>query len=89
MAIAWTGFPFAKLVEFARPLGSAKFVRMETFMNPKIAPGQKQPWYPWPYIEGLTMAEATNELATCGWLAKCRWVYSAIVLPTLSPSCPF
>ena len=63
MAIAWTGFPFAKLVEFARPLGSAKFVRMETFMNPKIAPGQKQPWYPWPYIEGLTIAEATNELA--------------------------
>ena len=39
MAIAWTGFPFAKLVEFARPLGSAKYVRMETFMNPKIAPG--------------------------------------------------
>jgi sulfoxide reductase catalytic subunit YedY len=63
MAIAWTGFPFAKLVEFSRPLGSAKYVRMETFMNPKIAPGQKQPWYPWPYIEGLTMAEATNELA--------------------------
>ena len=62
MAIAWTGFPFAKLVEFARPLGSAKYVRMETFMNPKIAPGQKQPWFPWPYVEGLTMAEATNEL---------------------------
>jgi len=63
MAIAWTGFPFAKLVDFARPLGSAKYVRMETFMDPKQAPGQRQPWYPWPYIEGLTMAEATNELA--------------------------
>jgi sulfoxide reductase catalytic subunit YedY len=35
---------------------------METFMDPKVAPGQKQRWYPWPYIEGLTMAEATNEL---------------------------
>jgi methionine sulfoxide reductase catalytic subunit len=63
MAIAWTGFPFAKLVGFAKPLGSAKFVRMETFMNPKVAPGQRQTWYPWPYIEGLTLAEATNELA--------------------------
>jgi sulfoxide reductase catalytic subunit YedY len=63
MAIAWTGFPFAKLVEFAKPLGSAKYVRMETFMNPKEAPGQRQTWFPWPYIEGLTMAEATNELA--------------------------
>jgi sulfoxide reductase catalytic subunit YedY len=63
MAIAWTGFPFAKLVDFAKPLGSAKFVRMETFNDPKVAPGLRQTWYPWPYIEGLTMAEATNELA--------------------------
>jgi methionine sulfoxide reductase catalytic subunit len=61
MAIAWTGFPFATLVEFARPLGSAQYV--ETFMDPKMAPGQRQPWYPWPYVEGVTMAEATNELA--------------------------
>ena len=52
MAIAWTGFPFAKLVDFARPLGSAKFVRMETFNDPKVAPGLRQTWYPWPYIEG-------------------------------------
>jgi methionine sulfoxide reductase catalytic subunit len=63
MAIAWTGFPFAKLVDFAKPLGSAKFVRMETFLDPKMAPGQHVSWFPWPYIEGLTMAEATNELA--------------------------
>ncbi len=63
MAIAWSGFPFARLVDFARPLGSAKFVQMETFMNPKVAPGQNQSWYPWPYVEGLTMAEATNEIA--------------------------
>jgi sulfoxide reductase catalytic subunit YedY len=69
MAIAWTGFPFAKLVDFARPLGSAQYVRMETFMDPKMAPGQRQPWYPWPYVEGLTMAEATNESPgfTTGW----------------------
>jgi len=63
MAIAWTGFPFAKLVNFARPLGSAKYVRMETFMDPKTAFGQRQTWFPWPYVEGLTMAEATNDLA--------------------------
>ena len=63
MAIAWTGFPFAKLVDFARPLGSAKYVKMTTFLDPKMAPGQKVPWFPWPYVEGLTMAEATNELA--------------------------
>jgi len=63
MAIAWTGFPFRKLVDFAKPLGSAKYVEMQTFMNPKVAPGERVTWYPWPYIEGLTMAEATNDLA--------------------------
>ena len=63
MAIAWTGFPLAKLVEMAKPLGSAKYLHMETFNNPKVAPGMRQAWYPWPYVEGLTMAEATNDLA--------------------------
>lgn len=63
MAVPWSGFPMAKLVEFAKPLSSAKFVRMETFLNPSVAPMQKMPLYPWPYVEGLTIAEATNELA--------------------------
>ena len=63
MAIPWTGFPMAKLVALAQPLSSAKYVRMETFLDSKVASGQRQTWYPWPYVEGLTMAEATNELA--------------------------
>jgi sulfoxide reductase catalytic subunit YedY len=63
MAIPWSGFPFAKLLDLAKPLSSAKYVRMETFHNPSMAPGQKQTWLPWPYVEGLTMAEAANELA--------------------------
>lgn len=62
MAIPWTGFPMAALVALAKPLGSAKYVRMETFKDPTVAPGQRQVWYPWPYVEGLTIAEATNEL---------------------------
>jgi sulfoxide reductase catalytic subunit YedY len=63
MVVPWTGFPLAKLVELAKPLSSAKYLRMETFNNPGMASGQRQFWYPWPYVEGLTMAEATNELA--------------------------
>jgi methionine sulfoxide reductase catalytic subunit len=63
MTVPWTGFPAADLVKFAKPLGDAKYLRMETFMMPDVATGQKQIWYPWPYVEGLTMAEATNELA--------------------------
>jgi sulfoxide reductase catalytic subunit YedY len=62
MAIPWSGFPMAKLVDLARPLSSAKFVRMETFFDKAMAPEQRKIYYPWPYIEGLTMAEATNEL---------------------------
>jgi sulfoxide reductase catalytic subunit YedY len=62
MAIPWSGFPMAKLVEMAKPLSSATYVRMESFLDKSIAPGQRQSWLPWPYIEGLTVAEATNEL---------------------------
>lgn len=63
MAVPWSGFALKALVDFAKPLGSAKFVRMETFNNPEMAPGQSASWYPWPYVEGLTIEEATNELA--------------------------
>jgi len=63
MTIPWTGFPLARLVAMAKPLSAAKYLRMETFMDPDAAHGQRQSWYPWPYVEGLTMAEATNDLA--------------------------
>ncbi len=63
MVVPWSGFPLAKLVELARPLGAARYVEMRTFEDAEVAPGQRQFWYPWPYLEGLTIAEATNELA--------------------------
>ncbi len=63
MAIPWSGFALAKLVELAQPLSSAKYLRTETFLDASVASGQRATWYPWPYVEGLTMAEATNELA--------------------------
>ena len=63
MAVPWSGFPMAAFVAFAKPLSSAKYVRMETFLDPAQAPAQKQFWYPWPYVEGVTMAEANNDLA--------------------------
>jgi methionine sulfoxide reductase catalytic subunit len=62
MAIPWSGFPMKALVELAKPLGSAKYVEMLTFLDAKVAPGQRQFWYPWPYREGVTIEEATNEL---------------------------
>ncbi|MBT3330003.1 MAG: protein-methionine-sulfoxide reductase catalytic subunit MsrP [Rhodospirillaceae bacterium] len=63
MAVPWSGFALAELVKYARPLSSAKYLVMQTFLDPEMAPGQKQVWYPWPYTEGLTMAEAMNDLS--------------------------
>jgi sulfoxide reductase catalytic subunit YedY len=63
MTVPWSGFPLKALVAIANPAASAKYIRFETFMDPKVAPGQRQTWYPWPYTEGVTMAEAANELA--------------------------
>jgi len=63
MAVPWTGFPLRSLLDLARPLGSAKYVQFKTFLNPSIAPGQKETWYPWPYVEGVTIEESANDLA--------------------------
>ena len=63
MAVPWTGVPLSKLVAFARPDAGAKYLRIETFHDPDNSPGQRQEWYPWPYVEGLTIEEATNDLA--------------------------
>ncbi len=63
MAVPWTGFPLAKLVALAKPTSGAKYIRFETFMDKAMAPGQQAFFYPWPYTEGLTLAEANNDLA--------------------------
>ena len=66
MVVPWTGFTLKSLVEMARPTADAKYVRFETFNLPDVAVGQ-QPGllgsYPWPYIEGVTIEEAKNDLA--------------------------
>lgn len=69
MTVPWSGFAMSKLVDFAQPKSSAKFIRMETFNNPEVAPGQKPSFFswgntlPWPYVEGVTMEEARNDLS--------------------------
>lgn len=62
--IPWTGFPLRKLIEQAEPLASARYVKFSTFVYPNIAPGQKSRfWEPWPYVEGLSLAEAMHDLS--------------------------
>lgn len=63
MAVPWTGFRLKALVDLAQPRSTAKFVRFSSFNKPEQAPGMKaQPWYAWPYYEGLRLDEAINEL---------------------------
>ncbi|MBI2194458.1 MAG: protein-methionine-sulfoxide reductase catalytic subunit MsrP [Planctomycetes bacterium] len=62
MVVPWAGFPFSELVRKVEPRAEARYVRMWTFLNPEWAPNQKNSDYPWPYFEGLTLAEAMNEL---------------------------
>ena len=63
MVIPWDGFPLAKLVALAEPKAEAKFLKFTSFLDPKNCPGQQSEDFTWPYTEGLTLPEATNELA--------------------------
>jgi methionine sulfoxide reductase catalytic subunit len=63
MAVPWTGFPFSELLKRVEPKAEATHVKLETFYTPFTAQGQLAFWEPWPYVEGLTLSEAMNELA--------------------------
>jgi len=62
MVIPWTGFTLASLLKEVEPTSDAKYVRFETVYRPEEMPGQKSPFYPWPYQEGLRLDEAMNDL---------------------------
>jgi sulfoxide reductase catalytic subunit YedY len=61
MAVPWIGFPMRALLERVEPLAQARFVRLTTA---DFQDGKKSLFrnYPWPYNEGLSLAEAMNEL---------------------------
>ena len=64
MAIPWTGIPLAAVLKAADPLPQATHVRFVSFDRPSEAPHRAtSEVFPWPYSEGLTLAEATNDLS--------------------------
>ncbi|MGB2954351.1 MAG: protein-methionine-sulfoxide reductase catalytic subunit MsrP [Anaerolineales bacterium] len=62
MVIPWQGFPLAALLEDVQPTSGAKYVRFESIYDPKELPGQKNKYFPWPYVEGLRLDEAYHDL---------------------------
>ncbi len=62
MVIPWRGFPLAALLQEVEPISKAKYVRFETIYDPERMPGQRNPSFPWPYVEGLRLDEAMHDL---------------------------
>ncbi len=62
MVIPWRGFPLNRLLKAVEPKAEAKFVRFETAYDPEQLPGQRDGYFPWPYIEGLRIDEAMHDL---------------------------
>ncbi len=62
MVIPWLGFPLAALLKQVEPTAQGKYVRFETLYDPDQMPGQRNPAFPWPYVEGLRLDEAMHEL---------------------------
>lgn len=62
MVIPWVGFPLSKLLKEVEPNAKAKYVRFESLQDPAQFPGQRDPFYRWPYVEGLRLDEAMNDL---------------------------
>ena len=63
MTVPWTGFPLISCVKLAEPLASAKYVVFDHAAGQVRCRASIAPFYPWPYIEGLTIEEAANDLA--------------------------
>jgi len=62
MVIPWLGFPLAALIKAAEPKSQAKYVRFTGVLDKKQMPGQRNTAFKWPYVEGLRLDEAMNDL---------------------------
>lgn len=65
MVIPWIGFKLSDLIKLANPNSKAKYVAFQTKYDESMFPQQKNPSWgnvPFPYVEGLRLDEAMNEL---------------------------
>lgn len=62
MVIPWVGFSLAEMLKKFEPNSKAKYVEFTTLYDKSRMPGQKRRVLRWPYVEGLRIDEAMNEL---------------------------
>jgi len=62
MVVPWVGIPLGDVLRRFEPGSRAKYVAFETVYRPAEMPGQRAPILEWPYVEGLTIAEAMHPL---------------------------
>jgi len=62
MVVPWNGFPLGDLLKRFKPTSKAKYVTFETVYRPAEMPGQRAGVLDFPYLEGLTIAEAMHPL---------------------------
>lgn len=62
MVIPWIGVPLSAVLKKLGPQNDAKYVAFETLADRKQMPGLRYPVLDWPYVEGLTIEEAMNDL---------------------------
>jgi sulfoxide reductase catalytic subunit YedY len=63
MVVPWNGIALGDLIKRFKPTSRAKYVAFETVVRPEEMPGQRRGVLDFPYVEGLTMAEAMNPLS--------------------------
>ena len=62
MVIPWVGFSLADMLKKFEPNSRAKYVEFTTLLDKSRMPGQQRRVLNWPYVEGLRIDEAMNEL---------------------------
>jgi sulfoxide reductase catalytic subunit YedY len=62
MVIPWSGFPLNKLLTDIGVKDQAQYVKFTTPLDLTLFPGEGDPTFPWPYVEGLRLDEARNDL---------------------------
>lgn len=65
MVIPWVGFSLAQMLKQFKPTSKANYVQFVSIHDPKNLSGQRSAFstIDWPYVEGLRMDEAMNELS--------------------------